>query len=272
MENLISMGSVPRLLIASIIAATVTFGSAVPGSARGRVIDRDAEDCAETVPASWSPAGMTGGSMIQLHLLVITDGITRSEADAIITKAEAAYAALEIDLVPTYKKATLAGDGYKQGASGTKVPTADAAALVEEARTMLGGTRPVGTDLVYIATNKDLHLDGDYSFSGYADCTGGVRYPNRAFAAGEAWAKIETLGPLNFYTDAAAKIAGHELGHLLGAHHHYANCVEGIEPADANNREPSACTLMTALDDLQSLRFGALEAVVIRGHAEAARP
>lgn len=266
------MGLISRLLIASVLAGAVALGAAVPGSARGRVIDRDAEDCVENVPASWSAAGMVGGPTIQLHVLVVTDGIAQPDAQAIIDKAEGPYTALNIDLVPTFKKLTLTGDGYKTNPDGTKRPTADAANLVAEARTLLGGTRPVGTDLVYIATDKDLHLDGDDTISGYADCTGGIRYPTRAFAAGEAWGKVETLGPLNFNIDVAAKIAGHELGHLFGAHHHYANCVQGIEAADVNNREPSACTLMHDLIDVQSLRFGSLEAVVIRGHAEAARP
>ena len=264
------MDMAPRKALLGALAALVVVGAAAPGSARGRAVDPDAEDCVEQVPASWSPAGVTGGPTIPLNLLVVTDGIPHADALAIVDKAESAYTALDIDLVPTFKKMTLTSDGYKANPDGTRQPTADAAELVDEARTLLGGSRPAGIDLVYIATNKDLHLDGDDSYSGYADCTGGVRYPNRGFAAGEAWGAVETLGPLNFYVDGAAKIAGHELGHLLGAHHHYANCVEGIQPADATNREPSACTLMFEPSDLQSLRFGSLEAVVIRGHAEAA--
>lgn len=265
------MGPIPRWLIASVLATTVALGAAAPGTARGRIIDRDAEDCAEMVPASWSPAGMVGGPKIPLHVLVITDGVAQADALALIQGAARAYAPLNVDLVPTFKKTTFPADGYTANPDGTKRPTADAAALVAAARTSLGGARPTGIDLVYVATSKDLHLSGDKSISGYADCTGGVRYPNRAFAVGEAWGAVETLGPLNFYIDVAAKIAGHELGHLLGAHHHYANCVQGIEASDVTNREPSACTLMYALDDLQSLRFGSLEAVVIRGHAEAAQ-
>lgn len=264
------MGTLPRSLIATVIATTVALGAAAPGSARGRIIDRDPEDCTESVPASWSPAGIVGGSEIKLQVLVVTDGITQPDALTVIQGAARAYAPLNIQLVPTFKKLVLPGDGYKANPDGTKQPTADASELVAQARLLLGGTRPTGIDLVYVATNKDLHLDGDDSISGYADCTGGIRYPNRAFAAGEAWGSVETLGPLNFYTDAAAKIAGHELGHLLGAHHHYANCVQGIESSDANNRDPSVCTLMYQDTDLQSLRFGSLEAVVIRGHAEAA--
>jgi hypothetical protein len=266
------MGSLPRLLVASVLAATVAFGTAAPGSARGDVVDRDPEDCQENVPASWSPAGMLGGPAIQLQVLVVLDDVPQPDAQTAIDGANRAYAPLNIALVPTYRKLTLPADGYKTNVDGTKQPTADAAALVQAARASLGGVRPTGIDMVYVATSKDLHLDDDSSVSGYADCTGGIRYPSRAFAAGETWGSVETLGPLNFYIDAAAKIAGHELGHLLGAHHHYANCVQGIEAADANNLEPAACTLMSALEDLQSLRFGSLEALVIRGHAEAARP
>ena len=61
---------------------------------------------------------------------------------------------------------------------------------------------------------------------------------------------------------------GHEIGHLLGAHHEYGNCVQGIGVEDVTNREPAACTLMMSFVDFQSLRFGAIDGSVIRGHAE----
>jgi hypothetical protein len=79
----------------------------------------------------------------------------------------------------------------------------------------------------------------------------------------------ESLGPLNFYIDGPAKVFGHEIGHLLGARHEHANCAEGAGVDDATTREPSTCTLMINYLDLQSLRFGTPEGMIVRGHAEA---
>ena len=118
-----------------------------------------------------------------------------------------------------------------------------------------------------LLTDKDIYLStGDVV--GYADCIGGVRYPDRAFAIAEAFDQQETLGALNLYMDLPAKTAAHEVGHLLGARHEHSNCVEGAGPDVVANMEPSACTLMTTYVDFQSRRFGALESGVIRAHAE----
>ncbi|MDQ4125766.1 MAG: hypothetical protein M3134_09230, partial [Actinomycetota bacterium] len=59
----------------------------------------------------------------------------------------------------------------------------------------------------------------------------------------------------------------HELGHLLGAHHHYGNCVEGGRSTEGGG-EPSLCTLMWTVNVAYvGLEFGSLETAVIRGHA-----
>ena len=54
-----------------------------------------------------------------------------------------------------------------------------------------------------------------------------------------------------------------EIGRLLGADHHHANCVEGPPP--------QPCTVMLAADyerlGVNSMRFGSVEAAVVRGHA-----
>ncbi len=60
--------------------------------------------------------------------------------------------------------------------------------------------------------------------AGVAYCIGGVRYADTAFAIGEGSSPWETtLDDKTF----SAKIAAHEIGHVMGAHHHYGNCVEG---------------------------------------------
>lgn len=232
-------------------------------------IDRE-KDCFEAVPVSRSPAGATGGgAAISLDATVLLDGIDRVKGKEIMTRAASSYSPLRIALTSTYKKVAFAADGEVTAPDGSKVPSGSVKALIKEAKDGFGGVRPAGSDVVYILTNKDVHLDGDYDTVGYADCIGGVRYPSSAFAVGEGTGQVFTsFGLFNFYIDAAAKVAAHEIGHLFGAHHHYANCVQGIQTQDAANREPSACTLMTNILDFTSLNFGTLEAIVVRGHAE----
>jgi hypothetical protein len=54
----------------------------------------------------------------------------------------------------------------------------------------------------------------------------------------------------------------------MGAHHHYANCAEGLL-ADPPPGELSPCTLMINAVDLSSLNFGTFNGLVVRGHMEA---
>jgi hypothetical protein len=132
----------------------------------------------------------------------------------------------------------------------------------------VGGARPKGSDLVYLLTNKDLYFNENgersYGVAGVAHCIGGVRFRDAAFAIGEGMSPWENI--VNDRTF-SAKIAAHEIGHVMGAHHHYGNCVEGDRSTDGGG-EPSMCTLMwPAYVALAALNFGTLESAVIRGHA-----
>jgi hypothetical protein len=73
------------------------------------------------------------------------------------------------------------------------------------------------------------------------------------------------IGPFLLEVDAHPEIAAHELGHLMGAHHHYANCVEGVLQGEANDLSP--CSLMFNFVDFQSLNFALVNTTVVRGHA-----
>jgi hypothetical protein len=251
-------------MLALLVAALV----APPAGAQHeivRLLDVEAEDCEENVPVA-TAANLTdpGGTTIDLQVLVLLDGIARTDAEAIMTKAAQSYAALDIALLPTFKKFAAPA---QRGTSVTESRSAEAMTLIAEAKQAAGGRRPEGADVVYLMTDKDITIEGDPGAAGYADCIGGIRYPTRAFAVGEGLDEVVDLG-VRFYIDGAAKVAAHEIGHLLGAHHHYSNCVEGATTADATNRDPSICTLMTNFVDFQDLYFGSFEAIVVRGHAE----
>ena len=248
------------LLLAGLFAAPAT-------SARPRVIDIEAEDCSERVPATYAAPALAYPD-VNIDATIMLDGIARADAEKIVQRANTAYVDYGLEIVATYRKLALKADSIQTDDTGKPVEGIEVQAAVAAAKAALGGSRPLGSDVVYVMTTKDLYLEGyDDGVLGWAECIGGVRYPNRAFATGEIPTSFSTAG-LNFYLDAGAKVLAHEIGHLLGAHHEYGNCAQGIGPEDVTNREPAACTVMFAYVDFQSLRLGAVDGSVIRGHAE----
>lgn len=241
-----------------------------PASATGagpRLVDIDPEDCEERVPATYAAPALAYPD-VKVDTTVLLDGVARAEAEKMVERANSAYAELGLEIVPTFRRFPVKPDSIQTTDQGLPVDGIEVTRLVAAAKAFLGGARPAGSDVVYVLTAKDVYLAGyDDGVLGWAECIGGVRYPTRAFAVGEVPAPFTTAG-LNFYLDAGAKVMGHEIGHLLGAHHEYANCVQGIGIEDVSNREPAACTLMTSFVDFQSLRFGVIDGAVVRGHAE----
>lgn len=254
--GLLALGLVPAP--ASGASGTPAAGS--PGTRGLAIVDR-AEDCNPATPAVYNLNGT--GPDIPLQILVLLDGVTKPEAEAIVGAASGSYAPLGVSFEATYKT-------YKKVAPATPPATQSAAGapgLIAEARAAVGGARPAGIDVVYMLTTRDIVL-GESDVVGYADCIGGIRFPNRAFAISEAVIPVDAVGPLNFYVNAAAETLSHEIGHLLGARHEHANCAQGVQPSDATGGDPSPCTLMINYIDFQSSNFGALEAAVVRAYAE----
>lgn len=241
----------------TLLAMLALLALGAPG-AQAQSLDEEVE-CLEAVPAAASVAGVTdSGQRVAVDVAVLLDGVSAARGAEVMARAADAYRPLGLDLV-TVSSTSVALDGR------------DAISLIEQSKAHFGGARPAGADLVYTLTSKDLTVSGDFGdndgVAGLADCIGGVRFPHRAFAVGEEFA-YENLdaGPFTFYRDATAKIAGHELGHLLGAHHHYANCAEGAEGASTVT-DVSPCSLMANFVDFLALKFGTAESAVIRGHS-----
>lgn len=210
--------------------------------------------CLEATPSNVGVAGITdSGQRVSLDVAVLLDGVDIGPANQIMTKAAESYAPAGIDVnVVSYQTVAFTGT--------------EGADMIQQAKNLFGGVRPAGSDLVYILTSKDLTSDGDTGLAGLADCIGGVRYPQHAFAVGEAVGIEEfALGPFLLEVDAHPEIAAHELGHLMGAHHHYANCVEGNLQGAADDLSP--CSLMFNFVDFQSLNFSQVNSAVVRGHA-----
>lgn len=197
----------------------------------------DIPRCTELTPG----AASADDSPVTLGLRIILDGVSAAQAEQALARARGSYAPLNIALSVSYDTA-----GFS---------SRDGAELIAEAKRFYGGSRPAGTHLVYVLTSKDLTSGGAFgdSLAGLADCIGGVAYPQNAFAVGEARA------------DSAAEVMAHELGHLLGGHHHYANCTEALVQGGDN-----VCTLMINDVGLAALSFSTVNGAVVRGHAQLA--
>jgi hypothetical protein len=214
----------------------------------------DLTNCLAPVPdAIGLPPILDLGQIVSLDVAVLLDGVDAGLGNLIMTRAAESYAPLGVTLnVTEYESVSF------QGTEGD--------ALIQQAKDYYGGSRPAGSDLVYVLSSKDLTSAGDTGLAGLADCIGGVRFDDRAFAVGEAVGIDElAIGPFLLEVDAHPEIAAHELGHLMGAHHHYANCVEGVLQGEANDLSP--CSLMFNFVDFQSLNFALVNTTVVRGHA-----
>ena len=208
----------------------------------------------------------TGTDRITIDVLVHLDGITPEEATAIFAHASReSYEPLGVELrVAEMRTATFLDRDER--------PEVDALAILNQTKALTGGRRPEGIDVVEALVGRDIHQLSLYAVAGLADCIGGVAHDDRAFAVGEMGVMVEdeaglAIGPIAFYKDLTAKIAAHELGHLMGGHHHYQECGTGA-PTAVGRGELGPCTLMTNAVDFQTLPFSTLNGVVVRGHAE----
>ncbi len=126
-----------------------------------------------------------------------------------------------------------------------------------QVRRALGGVRPAGVDAVHV-------LSDDFA-GGYAECLGGIAYPEFGFSNGSLHYAVQGVVPAPTVT--AAVIAAHEIGHVLGAQHQQANCAEAlpqlaVRPAKDGSVGP--CTAMSPLAVQASQTFSTLERSTVR--------
>lgn len=225
-------------------------------------IDIAGQDCDEFVPAS---VGVDTGQTVELSVLILLDGTDPAVAETTFLKAAESYLPQHIDLVVV----------ETQQVSFTAPDPADSGDIIQQMKDHVGGLRPEGIDIVGVFTNKNMQTlvnGAPLVVVGQADCIGGVRYDDRAFFVFKDLTADEgpsgTLGDLglNDSVDSTAEVMAHEIGHLMGAHHHYANCAEG-NLTSAGPDDVSPCTLMFNCVCNASLNFGTLSGVVVRGHA-----
>ncbi len=219
-------------------------------------------DCLEAAPDGMSVSGVSDdGANIAVDVLVLLDGVTQAEGKDVFARAQKSYTPLGITVRPTFQTMSFPEDAV------------EATEIIELTMSRFGGQRPAGSDIVHVLTLKDIADAGNTAVVGMADCIGGVKDGAHAFSVSEG---IGTpafhLGPIGMDVEQAARVAAHELGHLLGAHHHYANCVEGALNAAASI-EAATCTLMFNVVNLAVTNFSAVNGTVVRAHAvDYARP
>lgn len=246
---------------------TVLPGSSYSGlvqPSRGEPVD-EVTECLEVVPENIGLPAIDGGERVELSVMLLLDGTDAAAAQAIMAKAAESYRPLNIDLVLKKTKAV---------AYTTTVSTE----LISAAKSTVGGKPPAGIDIVGVFTTKTMQsaTGGAGTVVGQADCIGGIRWDSTSFFVASDIRNIEnpTTGQtgtlnsmgLNPNVDAGSEVFAHEIGHLMGAHHHYANCVEG-QLTSGSPTDVSPCTLMFPAVNFASLNFAALEGGTVRGHA-----
>lgn len=232
---------------------------------REQAFDIENSDCLEAVPAAVSIADLLDdGQRIELSVMLLLDNTDPAVAERVMARAADAYSKLGIDLVVKRTRrvtftSTLSGD------------------LISDAKLTVGGVPPAGIDLVGVFTDKTMQgTAGGATVVGQADCIGGIRFDEHSFFVVSDISSIEnpstgttgTLASMGFNpnVDATAEVMAHEIGHLMGAHHHYANCAEGNLSSGAAN-DLSPCTLMFNAVNFASIDFGTVSGTVVRGHA-----
>lgn len=238
-------GSITSLIVAAVLAV-----SAAPATAQPIEVGHIPE-CLELVPAA---IAAPPGSPVSLEVRVLLDGVSTDQGQAIFDLVSQSYAPVGMPVVPSFEAVSFSGT--------------DAQGLIDQAKAHFDGVRPAGVDVVYVLTSKNITAIGTDAVAGLADCIGGVAFPEHAFAVGEVLdPDSSNFGGLVLSDNLSAKVAAHEVGHLFGGHHHYANCVEGL--LSELGSEISPCTLMFNDVGLASFNFGAVNSLVVRGHGEA---
>lgn len=245
-------------LCLAVFGATGTATAALPSDPRS-IIDVEAE-CSTTatmVPQDYEiPVVGDYEKEVVLDVHVILVGIDQPAAERIMKRVAGVYEPIGVKVDATYEKVDLKIDPPPDtSATGTVLSTSESRAYIQASKDHFGGRRPWHADVVYTMLGGELAS----AVAGQADCVGGIAYPDAAFAVGEAEYGDEIS---EWYS---AKIAAHEIAHLLAAHHHFANCAEGNRDDLAEHLTP--CTLMFNDVFLISLGFSTLEAAVVRAYA-----
>ncbi len=201
------------------------------------------------------------GQIVQLDVLVLLDGVDETYAATFFEKVSLPYREIDIAVVPTFEV-------VPDGAITSNVTTE----IIDQAKGLMPDRRvPDEYDVVELLTNRNITALGLDAVAGQAECIGGAAFKEHSFNVSEAQEGTEqggiVFGPVILVPNVAAKITAHEIGHLFGGQHHFANCVEGLRADEATTEDSSPCSLMFNSADFMSLHFGTVNGKIIRGYA-----
>ena len=244
-----------------VIVAAMTAGvlgvpampASVASGSSAIAIDYETEDCTQIPPEEIPPLALSTDKVLPLEVRVLAEAPDLTVAKGYMKTTKETFARIGIRLRVRYQM-VIAPTEWSAGTDVFDGPSRPE--IFDFMKSLFGGQRPSGVDVVYFMTR---HWAG-----GVADCIGGIRFADRAFAFGSIDYATEGLVPSP--TGNEGVIAAHEIGHLLGAHHHYANCVEA-QPSGALRGDTNPCTTMWPAAANASSTFGLLERSFIRSYA-----
>ena len=248
-----------RILLAALFSGAIALAAGRSSQAvhiDGPEMDRELE-CLELAPRAAHVPGVDDDAPITVTVDLLLDrGVSQAKAGRIVAVAARAYEPIGITLkAGTVTEVEFEGD--------------DPSDLFTQAMRVVP-ERPPGVDAVAVLTSVDLgKTRGNSAVAGQADCIGGVRYKDYGYFVAETTNGDDDAsfgGLISLLGELDAKTFAHELGHVLGAHHHYANCAEGTDAGD-NGLEGGPCTMMINDLGLMSLHISQVEAAAIKGHS-----
>lgn len=236
------MAMIAALFALAVVAAANSGAQASIDAELSGPIDEEIT-CTGLVPAE---VAVSGSAAISVHVLY--DGISQYKAKQVMGHAATTLASAGIDLDLSY-------ESWNPGSS-------DTATIISRIAANHGSKTASGSvDAVHLVTSRDLSATGAGSAAaGQADCIGGILLDHRAFSVSEALSSRSNTF--------AGRIAGHEIGHLLGGQHHMSDCVEGALFTESSDAGP--CTLMFGVASLSGDVVSVFNSPVLLGHAQAA--
>lgn len=189
------------------------------------------------------------GHEVVIDVLVLLDEVDEERARAIFERATTAYAPLNISLRTTFHEVSFI--------------STNALEFLLLAAEYVGGAPPRGFDIVHTLTSDSMGIA-----EGRVFCVGGGAGGETAFSVSRTHPQEDvSVTPLGIrtYVDSSAVFVAHEIGHLYGGDHNYANCVEGkVEDLANSERTLHPCTTMWFESTPPSLKFSTINGKIIR--------
>jgi hypothetical protein len=264
-------------LLLFVLAGWLPFAAPPVAADDGLPIDMaDADECFGGVPHL--PLDPTRGT-ITSNIVIARDGVSEKTARSLMAKIGKIYAptaAAHPVLTPNVKFKIVAVHDLTKVLKGRTVSGFITESKPKDSDLMSQLIRYYNTKYpklkrhhVHLFTDRNLTQEpvGDI-IAGIANCIGGIG-TKYGYSIGEVGLTPPLdVGPLRAYTNVDVKVSAHEIGHVFGAHHHYADCVETLPDAILNSTT-DFCTLMTNAADFAGSKFGVVETMAVRGFAEA---